>query len=91
MMSQLTREQWDQLAESDNVTLRARTVIARWLLDNYGDISDDFMAAAGDLIRTMGEADLMTYIGADLHDFIERRGKFTGIIDSAQSAATDGH
>lgn len=88
MSATLSREQLDQLATSDNVRMRAIGVIGGWLADNYGH-RDRAPAAARALIKTMTEADLLTFIGADLDAFIERRwrqGQGRGVVDSAQSS-----
>ena len=57
------------MAQSDDVRLRGRGVIALWLAENT-DIPD-VLDAAEELIDAMGKADLLTALRSDLDNFID--------------------
>lgn len=63
-----TPEVLAQMAQSADVRIRGRGVIAQWLAENTE--IPDVLEAAQELIKTMGEAGLVTMIKADLNAFI---------------------
>jgi hypothetical protein len=58
-----------QMAQSDDVRKRGRAVIALWLADNTE--MPDVLDAADELIKAMGDAELLTFIKADLDRHIQ--------------------
>jgi hypothetical protein len=64
-------EMLEELKSAPNVTVRHRAVIEDFLRKNYGDCADHFTQAAADLIKAQNEAELVTFIKADLDGFIK--------------------